>query len=169
MKPYPFCSLNHFTVPVAIGCPFTAGCMNAAPQRGRRLDCRSSGRGSLNVRPAVRSEAAQSSGQRSMDEEYTPPRRCSTARRTAGPSGMVQSGLMLVEVDVHDVRALGHSSLRRGHRLFLGVVGWKLLLVLDRAVDGFNRRLQISWPPSRAVTLERSAHSRLPRAPSARP
>src|SRR3954465_1317117 len=95
MKPYPFCSLNHFTVPVAMGCPFTAGCMNAAPQRGRRLDCRSSGRGSLNVRPAVRREAAQSSGQRSMDEEYTPPRRCSTARRTAGPSGMVQSGLML--------------------------------------------------------------------------
>src|SRR3954454_18688878 len=35
MKPYPFCSLNHFTVPVAIGCPFTAGCMSAAPQSGR--------------------------------------------------------------------------------------------------------------------------------------
>src|SRR3954463_14541688 len=76
MKPYPFCSLNHFTVPVAIGCPFTAGCMNAAPQRGRRLSVDHLG-GSLNVRPAVRSEAAQASGQRSMDEKYTPRRRFS--------------------------------------------------------------------------------------------
>jgi hypothetical protein len=33
--------------------------------------------GSLNVRPAVRSDAAQSSGQRSMDEEYTSRRRFS--------------------------------------------------------------------------------------------
>jgi hypothetical protein len=31
-------------VPVAIvGCPFTAGCVSAAPVIGRRLDCRSSG------------------------------------------------------------------------------------------------------------------------------
>src|SRR3954471_17531267 len=34
-------------------------------------------RGSLNVRPAVRSDAAQSSGQRSMDEKYTSRRRFS--------------------------------------------------------------------------------------------
>src|SRR3954471_7087182 len=37
MKPYPFCSLNHFTVPVAIACPFTAGGRRAAPCLGRGL------------------------------------------------------------------------------------------------------------------------------------
>jgi hypothetical protein len=60
--------LNHFTVPVAIaGCPFTAGCMRAAPQNGRGLGVDHLDGVSLNMRPAVRSETAQSSGQRSMD------------------------------------------------------------------------------------------------------
>jgi hypothetical protein len=58
--------------------------MSAAPGVGAGSIGRSSGGGSLNVRPAVRSEAAQSSGQRSMGEPYTPRRRFSTRGRHAG-------------------------------------------------------------------------------------
>ena len=45
--------------------------MSATPEKGRWLKS-IIWRGSLNVRPAVRGEAAQSSGQRSIGEPYKP-------------------------------------------------------------------------------------------------
>src|SRR4051812_42095598 len=46
-------------------CPFTAECRRAAPQNGHELSVDHL-EGSLNVRPAVRGDAAQSSGPKSM-------------------------------------------------------------------------------------------------------
>src|SRR3954451_15529506 len=51
-----------------------------------------------------------------------------------------------IEIHVHHVRPLGSIGVQgwAGDWLFLGVVGWELFLVLDRAVDGLDGGLKIS-------------------------
>src|SRR5262247_330141 len=121
MKPKPFASLNHFTVPCAMTFPLFSGCgalRSVDPGVHRRGDARSKPRSLFSRGPS----ASDRMSEVSLDEpellaflrrgEARRATACLGARGTTDPMNVVFRRVR--QIEVHDVRDLGHVDSARG-------------------------------------------------------